>query len=97
MATSVFDLEIIETPGHTAGHISVLDRVGGLLVAGDALNGGRSSGVTGPNPRFTGDMTLANASAVKLGGLQFETVVFGHGDPLEGGASARVAELAATL
>ncbi len=83
---SVFDLEIIETPGHTAGHISVLDRVGGLLVAGDALNGGGSSGVTGPNPRFSGVMTLANASAVKLGGLQFETIVFGHSDPLEGGA-----------
>ena len=75
----------------------MLDRAGGLLVAGDALNGGGSSGVTGPNPRFTSDLTAATASAVKLGELQFETIVFGHGDPLEGGASARVAELAATL
>lgn len=93
----VFDLQIIETPGHTLGHISVLDRAGGLLVAGDALNGGGASGVTGPNPRFTTDLAAANASVVKLGGLAFETVVFGHGDPLEGDASARVAELAATL
>ena len=59
-----FGLEIIETPGHTIGHISVFDRVGGLLVAGDALNGGGASGVTGPNPRFPSDLTAANASAV---------------------------------
>lgn len=93
----VFDLEIIETPGHTLGHVSVLDRAGGLLVAGDALNGGGESGVIGPNPRFSTDLVLANASVVKLGGLEFDTVVFGHGDPLEGGAAMRVAELAATL
>jgi glyoxylase-like metal-dependent hydrolase (beta-lactamase superfamily II) len=30
----VFDLQIVTSPGHTAGHISVLDDVGGILVAG---------------------------------------------------------------
>ncbi len=93
----VFDLEIIETPGHTPGHVSVLDSVGGLLVAGDALNGGGASGVTGPNPGFTADLALANASVVKLAGREFETVVFGHGDPVAGGAGALVAELAAAI
>ena len=93
----VFDLEIIETPGHTPGHISVLDSAGGLLVAGDALNGGGESGVVGPNPDFTADLMLANASVVKLAGGEFETVVFGHGDPVVGGAGTRVAELAAGL
>ena len=34
----VFGLQIIGTPGHTAGHISVLDVGAGFLVAGDALN-----------------------------------------------------------
>jgi len=34
---------------------------------------------------------------VKLAAFEFDTVVFGHGDPVEGGASALVAELAATL
>ncbi len=92
----VFDLEIVETPGHTPGHISVLDPVGGLLVAGDALNG-QDGGVIGPNPQFTSDLALANASVVKLAGFEFETVVFGHGDPVAGGASAQVAALAAGL
>lgn len=92
----VFDLEIIETPGHTPGHISILDAAGGLLVAGDALNGA-GGGVIGPNPRFTADLELANSSLVKLSQREFETVVFGHGDPLIGGASASVVALAAEL
>ena len=92
----VFELEIIATPGHTPGHVSVLDPIGGLLIAGDALNG-QGGGVAGPNARFSSDLALANASVGKLAGFEFETVVFGHGDPVEGGASARVAALAATL
>jgi glyoxylase-like metal-dependent hydrolase (beta-lactamase superfamily II) len=88
----VFDLEMIETPGHTPGHISVLDPVGGLLVAGDALNGS-DGGVIGANPRFTPDMDTANLSIAKLAERSFETAVFGHGDPVTGGASAQVAAL----
>ncbi|TDI52504.1 MAG: MBL fold metallo-hydrolase [Acidobacteria bacterium] len=92
----VFGLRIIATPGHTAGHISVLDAVGGLLVAGDAING-EDGGVIGPRPEFTSDMGAAIESAIKLGSLTFDTVVFGHGDPVEGGADARVAAMAAGL
>ena len=33
----VFDLQVVTTPGHTAGSISVLDPAGSVLVAGDAL------------------------------------------------------------
>jgi glyoxylase-like metal-dependent hydrolase (beta-lactamase superfamily II) len=94
---SVFGLEIVETPGHTPGHVSVLEPTGGLLIAGDALNGDGSGGVAGPNPRFSSDLALANASVAKLGALRFETLVFGHGEPVEGGASALVAALAAEL
>ncbi len=88
----VFGLEIVTTPGHTAGSIAVLDPVGGILVAGDALgtNGGQP---TLPGAQFTDDMDQARQSVIKLGGLQFETLLVGHGDPLEGGASAAVAAL----
>lgn len=92
----VFELEIIETPGHTPGHVSVLDPAGGLLVAGDALNG-EAGGVIGPNAQFTADLQVANASVVKLAGHSFDSVVFGHGDPVVGEASAQVAALAARL
>ncbi len=92
----VFGLDIIETPGHTPGHISVLDSVGGLLVAGDALFGD-NGGVIGSIPAFTTDQAQADESVKKLATLKFETVVFGHGNPIEGGADAAVAALAANL
>ena len=40
---------------------------------------------------------MANDSVRKLATLSFETLVFGHGDPIDTGASEAVAELAATL
>lgn len=92
---NVFDLEIIETPGHTPGSISILEPVGGLLLAGDALNG-TDGGVSGANPQFSPDMTSADESVRKLAGFTFDAVVFGHGEPVIGGADAQVAALAAT-
>jgi glyoxylase-like metal-dependent hydrolase (beta-lactamase superfamily II) len=91
---SVFDLRIIASPGHTAGHICVLDDVGGLLVAGDAL---RTAGGTlaGSNPNFTEDAEQAKATVAKLGTLRYETLLVGHGEPILEGASAQVAALAA--
>lgn len=93
---NVFDLQIIETPGHTPGHISVLDGAAGLLVAGDALNGA-DGGVAGPNPDFSEDMDTANASAQMLASFDYETVLFGHGEPVLEGASGLVADLAESL
>jgi glyoxylase-like metal-dependent hydrolase (beta-lactamase superfamily II) len=92
----VFGLQVIATPGHTAGHISVLDESASVLIAGDALRGA-DGGVTGPNPRFTDDMMVAHRSVQKLASLSFEALYFGHGDPIMTGASTLVAELAATL
>ncbi len=42
-------------------------------------------------------MAQANESVRKLATRSFETAVFGHGDPVEGNASALVATLAAGL
>jgi glyoxylase-like metal-dependent hydrolase (beta-lactamase superfamily II) len=92
----VFGLQIITTPGHTPGHIAVLDPAGGILVAGDALVGA-GGGVDGPDRRFTEDMPTAHESVRKLAGFAFGTALFGHGDPVEGGADAAVAALADRL
>jgi glyoxylase-like metal-dependent hydrolase (beta-lactamase superfamily II) len=92
---SVFGLTIVTTPGHTPGSISVFDPVGGLLVAGDAM--GTSGGKPiPPGAQFTEDPAVAKQSIVKLGGLTFETLLVGHGDPIESGASKAVAELGAS-
>jgi glyoxylase-like metal-dependent hydrolase (beta-lactamase superfamily II) len=88
----VFGLQVVETPGHTAGSISVLDPAAGVLVAGDAM-GTAEGRPTLPGSRFTIDMEGAKASVVKLGALAFETLLVGHGDPIEAGASTLVAEL----
>lgn len=90
----VFGLTIITTPGHTAGSISVLDPVGRFLVAGDALRTDGGAPAL-PGADFTADMDLAIQSIVKLGGLTFETLLVGHGEPIEGGAGAAVAALGA--
>lgn len=86
-------LQIIETPGHTPGHISVLDPVAGILVAGDAING-EGGGVVGPNPGFSEDMELANASVAKLAGFDYQVILFGHGEPVTANGSTLVSELA---
>jgi glyoxylase-like metal-dependent hydrolase (beta-lactamase superfamily II) len=91
---TVFGLKIVATPGHTAGHIAVLDEVGGLLVAGDAL-GTVGGTLAGSNPNFTEDAAQAKASVAKLGALRFETLLVGHGEPILEGASAQVAALTA--
>lgn len=88
-------LRIVATPGHTAGHVAVLDETGGILIAGDAL-GTVGGPLAGSNPRFTADMEEARKSVVKLGTLRFETLLVGHGEPITSGASALVAELGAS-
>lgn len=89
----VFGLQVIETPGHTPGSISVLDTGIGLLIAGDALNGDDGTGIGGPNPDFTADMDTATASVARLADLSFETAAFGHGQPVLSGADALVRAL----
>ena len=91
---SVFDLTIIATPGHTPGHISVLDRSAGVLVAGDAIVG---SPLAGPSAQFSSDIELANASVGNLAAFDYDTILFGHGDPILEGGSNAVATLAAGL
>jgi glyoxylase-like metal-dependent hydrolase (beta-lactamase superfamily II) len=91
---NVFGLEIVESPGHTPGHICVFDAAAGILVTGDALNG-TGGGVAPPDPSFSEDMTVAMETVLKLSGFTYEVALFGHGEPLLEGASAAVAALAA--
>jgi glyoxylase-like metal-dependent hydrolase (beta-lactamase superfamily II) len=94
----VFGLQIISTPAHTPGSISVLDVGIRLLLAGDAMNGNAGgTGISGPNARFTPDMDTGSASVAKLATFAFDSVGFGHGQPIIGGADAIVRGLAASI
>ena len=77
-----------------SAHIAVLDEVGRILVAGDAL-GTTGGTLAGSNPQFTEDAAAAKASIAKLGALQFDILLVGHGEPILEGAAGRVAALAA--
>lgn len=92
----VFGLQVIATPGHTLGSISVFDPVSSVLIAGDALNA-PGGNVQGPNPDFSADLDVANTSVSRLAEINFETLLVGHGLPVESGAGAMVAALAASL
>ena len=92
----VFGLRVIATPGHTPGHVCVFDPAGSLLILGDAMNN-IDSKLGGPNPQYTADMTQAHQSVKKLAKLTFERAVFGHGEPIDKGASQAIAKLAGTL
>lgn len=88
-------IEVIATPGHTKGHISLLDPDVGLFT-GDALNGA-DGGVIGANPRFTSDQVAADESVVKLATYNYEQIFFGHGEPVLSGGADAVRVLAASL
>ena len=92
----VFGLRIIATPGHTPGHICVLDPAGSLLILGDAMVN-INNRLGGPNPQYTVDMPQAHQSVKKVAAMTFERAVFGHGEPIDRGASQAIAKLARTL
>jgi glyoxylase-like metal-dependent hydrolase (beta-lactamase superfamily II) len=92
----VFGLRVIATPGHTPGHVCVFDPAGSLLILGDAMNN-IDNKLGGPNPQYTADMAQAHQSMKKLAGLKFQRAVFGHGEPIDKGASQAIAKLAGTL
>ena len=92
----VFGLRMISTPGHTPGHVCVYDPAGSLLILGDAMNN-IGNKLAGPNPQYTADMTQAHQSVKKLAKLKFQRAVFGHGEPIDKGASQAIAKLAGTL
>lgn len=92
----VFGMEVLATPGHTPGSMSVIDNGTGLLIAGDALTveGGRAAE---PPAQFTADPNGARDSIRALAALSFNTLLVGHGDPIEGGADQSVVDLVASF
>jgi hydroxyacylglutathione hydrolase len=81
--------KVIETPGHTPGHISLFRERDRFLVAGDVLaNVHFFSGKPGlrlPPSRFCSNPIENRQSIVRLAALRPETVCFGHGPPLRDG------------
>lgn len=77
-------LRVVETPGHSDGHISLLWPDKGLLIAGDTCwHLTRLAHMP-----FYVDFEEAKQSLKKLVGLDFEVATFGHGRPLRNAGAA---------
>lgn len=91
----VFGLRMVETPGHTPGHLAVFDTDSRVLVAGDAISN-TIDGLQGPMSDFSGDMRTAEESVRKLAALEPEVILFGHGPPVQQDAAAQLRRLASS-
>jgi glyoxylase-like metal-dependent hydrolase (beta-lactamase superfamily II) len=77
---------VLETPGHSPGHLAYWRASDGVLIAGDVLNNMNvDTGIHGlrePKARFTPDPARNRESIRRLAALRPALVVFGHGPPL---------------
>jgi len=81
---------VIYLPGHTLGSIALLQ--GDTLITGDALNGGGTE-LKGPNPMFSKDRGLAEASVRSLASFDFDRVLVSHGSGIEKGGKEALMRL----
>jgi glyoxylase-like metal-dependent hydrolase (beta-lactamase superfamily II) len=88
-------IETVATHGHTAGHISLFLPGERILIVGDALNNREE--LAGSSPQHTADPALARDAVRTLAALRPETIVFGHGPSIVGGAADRLDALDASL
>ena len=99
--------EVIETPGHSPGHVSFFRRDDRALIAGDAVTTVKQCSMVDmltqkphvwlPPEYYTCDWQKARASVEKLAALQPDILAAGHGRPMSGQeALAELEELAAT-
>lgn len=80
---------VIETPGHSPGHVSFWRESDETLIAGDVVFGMNilttKMGLHEPPKIFTLDPALNRDSARKLAALKPKLICFGHGKPLTDG------------
>jgi glyoxylase-like metal-dependent hydrolase (beta-lactamase superfamily II) len=89
-------LTCIHLPGHTPGSIGLLDEASKTLFAGDTIRSDGTSLSEGP-AGFTIDLPRSRESIRKIAGLEFDTLLVGHGKPLRPDAAAKVREFAGSL
>jgi glyoxylase-like metal-dependent hydrolase (beta-lactamase superfamily II) len=82
----VAGFQVLDVPGHSAGHVAFWRASDRVLILGDVLNNmDVMTGIPGlrlPKNYLTPDPDRNRASAKRLAALEPELVLFGHGAPL---------------
>lgn len=89
-------VQVILTPGHTAGHTSFFLTRSRVLLAGDALTAGAGQ-LHGPMAQATADLPAAHASVRRLAGLEPSAILCYHGGLVQEDAAEQLRRLAASL
>lgn len=83
---TVGDFKVLDTPGHSPGHVSYWREADGVLVCGDVMWGHHPFLLRGPlrepYSAFSPDPGLNRQSARRLAALKPSVVLFGHGPVL---------------
>jgi hydroxyacylglutathione hydrolase len=82
----VAGFEVLDTPGHSPGHVSYWRESDRVLICGDVMWGYNpflfSGGIREPFPVVSPDHKLNRESARRLATLKPELICFGHGPPV---------------
>lgn len=83
---TIRELQVLATPGHTAGHVSLLHESGAILV-GD-LVGSEDGVLVRPPAAFTADHAEAERSLRRVAALGAHRLLLAHGDEVDQPRSA---------
>lgn len=76
-------LQVVHTPGHTPGHVSLLHPKSGVLITGDAIFN-MNARMTWPFSLFCTSFEQTQRTAHLLADLEYQTAAFTHGPEIAG-------------
>ena len=81
-------IQVIHTPGHSEGHIALLVKNEGVLIAADIC----ANAIGLDYSTLYEDIALGRKSILKAADFSFDQAVFGHGSLLKGNANEKMKE-----
>ena len=85
------DYEVIHTPGHTPGSICLYNPNNKVIFVGDNLNYSKGK-IRGPSSRLLPEPDQYKKSMKKLGDLDIEVILTGHGPAVTSDANKKLTE-----